>query len=75
MTSFPVDEQSLITRKRCEIEQKFQLTTYSKSESDYQNTKLKLKCAPHGIEIGVTSFPVCTQSLITRKRCEIEQKL
>ena len=44
MTTFPVCKQSIKTRKRCEIDQKLQLTTNSKSESDFQNTKLKMRC-------------------------------
>ena len=70
MTSFPVYKQSLITRKRCEIEQKLQLTTNSKLGSAFQNPQIKLSG-----ENVITSFPVYKQSLITRKRREIEQKL
>ena len=43
MTSFPVYKQSLITRKQCEIEQKLQLTTNSKSWSAFQNPHLNLR--------------------------------
>ena len=75
MMSFPVCKQSLITRKRCEIEEKLQLSANSKSEPAYQNpTYIRGATPPRG-EIGLTSFPICKQSLITWKRCEIEQKL
>ena len=43
MASFSVYKQLLITRKRCEIEQKLQLTTNGKSGSAFQNPQLNLK--------------------------------
>jgi hypothetical protein len=50
--SFPVCKQSLITRKRFEIEQKLQLTTNSKSGSAFQNPQLKLRFANIQIKIS-----------------------
>ena len=66
MTSFPVCKQSLINRKRCEIEQKLQLTTNIKSGSAFQNPHINWGGTPPNGENVMTSFPVYKQSLITR---------
>ena len=58
MASFQVYKQSRITRKRCELEHKLQLTTNSKSGSAFQNPTYILVATPPSGEISVTSFPV-----------------
>jgi hypothetical protein len=75
VTSFPVCKQSLITRKRCRIEQKLQLTTNTKSGSAFQNPHLHFRCDATWRRNRRDVISVCKQSLITRKRCEIEENL
>src|SRR5664279_4650652 len=75
MTSFPVHNKLLITRKRCYIEQNLQLTTNRKSGSAFQNPPLNSTRGATSRRNRYYVISCLQKSLISRKRCYIQQNL
>jgi len=75
MTSYPVGNETSLSRKPCVPDEKFIWTLSVSHGRSFRNRHENLPEAPPGVEIPMMSDPACNKSTLSRKPCIADKKL